>query len=242
MLLDIGTFRSSSIEDFRREEAARGCGGTRKPTQEEYDDSDINRHVHLTNEQVPWDPENADVGELEEAMLDTNDDLIIPDRKRDRTIMSLTQMERMHGHECAFQCDSDLGIALQSARHKVHIASINSGERKTFIRSNQLAQRWGISPKRAAKTLEATTQRMIRTQKGNKLVRRFKTNDRMLRYDRLSDNMYSDTMFSNKILNLKRPEKMKGERNVALPRPMHSFIPTTVIDRQNELCLSQPTK
>ena len=95
---------------------------TRKPTQEEYNDSDPNRHVHLTNEQVPWDPENTDVGELleEEVMLDTNDDLIIPDRKRDRTIMSLTQMEQMHGHECDFQCESELGMALQSAKHKVH--------------------------------------------------------------------------------------------------------------------------
>ena len=51
----------------------------------------------------------------------------------------------------------------------------------------------------AKKTLKVTTQRGIRTVLYPTLDRRFKTNDKMLRYSRLNTNMYADTMFTSKI-------------------------------------------
>ena len=103
------------------------------------DDSYPDRHIHLTDEQVPWDPENDDAGTLEESMLDT-DNQLINDRPKDRTIMSLTQMENQYGHDLDFRCKTDLGIALRLNKQTIQVRSINSGECKTFIRSNQLAQ------------------------------------------------------------------------------------------------------
>ena len=47
-------------------------------------------------------------------------------------------------------------------------------------------------------TLKATTQRGIRTMLHPSLNRRFKTNDRMLRYRRLNTDMYTDTMVASK--------------------------------------------
>ena len=56
-----------------------------------------------------------------------------------------------------------------------------------------------MGPEMAKKTLEVTTQRGIRTILAPTLDRRFKTNDKMLRYSRLSTNMYTDTMFASKV-------------------------------------------
>ena len=50
----------------------------------------------------------------------------------------------------------------------------------------------------AKKTLKVTTQRGIKTALYPTLDRRFKKNDKMLRYSRLNTNMYTDTMFASK--------------------------------------------
>ena len=60
----------------------------------------------------------------------------------------------------------------------------------------QLAQRWGCSLENAERTLKCTTQRGVRTVLNPALSRRFRTNDRQLRYNRLRTHMYTDTMFS----------------------------------------------
>ena len=59
-----------------------------------------------------------------------------------------------------------------------------------------LASRWGIDPHKAMNTVKRTTQRGVRSCLHPALSRRFPTNDRMLRYDRLPHTMFTDTMFS----------------------------------------------
>jgi hypothetical protein len=68
---------------------------------------------------------------------------------------------------------------------------------KNIITSDRLAKTWGIGIEAAKRTrTKATTQRGVRSVTHPSLTRRFRTNDRQLRYRRLNTNMYTDTMFS----------------------------------------------
>ena len=69
--------------------------------------------------------------------------------------------------------------------------------RKPSIDLIVLAKRWGITPEKAQKTIQATTQRGIRTMLHPLLSRRFRTNDRNLRYQHLAHSIFSDTMFAS---------------------------------------------
>jgi hypothetical protein len=59
-----------------------------------------------------------------------------------------------------------------------------------------LAKNWGIGLEAAKRTRLVTTQRGIRRMIHPSLNKRYKTNDRQLRYRRLLVLMYTDTMFS----------------------------------------------
>jgi len=55
-------------------------------------------------------------------------------------------------------------------------------------------KRWNIGLKAATQTIQVTTQRGIRTILHPTLARRFRTNDRQLRYRRLPCEMFTDTL------------------------------------------------
>ena len=57
-----------------------------------------------------------------------------------------------------------------------------------------LAKNWGIGLDAARRTVETTTQKGVRTILHPTLSRRFRTNDRQLRYRRLSHDMFTDTL------------------------------------------------
>ena len=63
----------------------------------------------------------------------------------------------------------------------------------------ELANIWGISPELAKRTLDSTTQLCIRTNTKADLTRRYRTNDRMLRYNRLNTIVFMDTFFATKL-------------------------------------------
>ena len=76
------------------------------------------------------------------------------------------------------------------------VASVASGIRKPCIQAAKLAKNWGIGLETATRTVEATTQRGLRTVLHNTLSRRFRTNDRQLRYRRLTNEVFTDTLES----------------------------------------------
>lgn len=80
-------------------------------------------------------------------------------------------------------------------RANCHVSSVyaRTGTTSNGLTAEQLARNWRIPLAKAKQTIEVTTQRGIRT-RPNDLIRRFKTNDRMLRYNRLTSTMYTDTM------------------------------------------------
>ena len=59
-----------------------------------------------------------------------------------------------------------------------------------------LAKRWNIPLDRSKTTVLATTQRGVRHVTNTSIMRRFPTNDRMMRYNRLPHPMFTDTLLA----------------------------------------------
>ena len=71
--------------------------------------------------------------------------------------------------------------------------------RKPSIDPKVLTKRWGITPEKAKKTIQATRQKGIRTMLNPLLSRQFRTNDRYLHYSHLAHPVFSDMIFSSKM-------------------------------------------
>ena len=80
------------------------------------------------------------------------------------------------------------------------ICGVSSGENKYPITEKGLMERWRIRKEEATATVLATTQRLVRSLLEPTLNRRYKTNDRILRYFRIQTDMFMDTYFSSKKL------------------------------------------
>ena len=87
-----------------------------------------------------------------------------------------------------------------AANVNTHLVSSTSAfktsNRKHKTTPEQLVKTWGIGIETAKRTLQSTTQRGIKTVANPSISRRFRTNDRQLRYRRLASDMFSDTMFA----------------------------------------------
>ena len=70
--------------------------------------------------------------------------------------------------------------------------------KKPKVTAQQLATRLNIPIEMAKKTLRVTTQLATRTSNEPSLTRKYRTNDRMLRYLRLHCDTFMDTFFSSK--------------------------------------------
>ena len=89
--------------------------------------------------------------------------------------------------------------ATDAERHRMEdvpdLRTFHSKARKTSVDPRDLAEKWGISFAKAAKTLKATTQRMLRSAL-LPLSRRYRA-DRMFERPRIKGTMYSDTYIGN---------------------------------------------
>lgn len=104
--------------------------------------------------------------------------------------------------------DDNFGLALEAnvqvaltrtcdSPERYNVSRVYTGKRRGAVDHITLANRWGISIEKAKNTVKRTTQLGVRTVLHPSLSRRFRTNDRMLRYRRFQHNLYSDTMFSS---------------------------------------------
>jgi hypothetical protein len=75
-------------------------------------------------------------------------------------------------------------------------STFKTSNRKNKITPEQLVKAWNIGLEKAKRTLKSTTQRGIKTVANPSISHRFQTNDRQLRYRRLANDMFSDTMFA----------------------------------------------
>jgi hypothetical protein len=86
---------------------------------------------------------------------------------------------------------------LDDINMNLNISLVKSEMRdKAGVDAATLANNWGIGLEAAKRTRLVTTQRGIRIMIHPSLIKRYKKNDRHLRYRRLPVTMYTDTMFS----------------------------------------------
>ena len=79
-------------------------------------------------------------------------------------------------------------------RQNVQVSMTKPSNRQSSLTPEKLARTWKISLRRAQNTLRATTQRATMTLANPAISRRFKTNDRSLRYKRIPYDIYTDTL------------------------------------------------
>jgi hypothetical protein len=93
--------------------------------------------------------------------------------------------------------DGTLLAELDENNLNLNVSMVKSEMRdKGGIDSATLATNWGIGIEAAKRTRLVTTQRGIRRMVHPSFTKRYKTNDRQLRYRRLQVTMYTDTMYS----------------------------------------------
>jgi transposase len=185
---------------------------TRKPTIQEFEEG---HRFELTYESPDWDPQDPALEEQEAAMTDRLGHVRpTGDRRKSRIISSVNceNVARTQAQTVAdrtSQCSAVLADIsntlvdddfLRALRQNVNVSATKSKTmKKKMISPEKLAQNWSIGIEAAKRTVEVTTQRGVRTVSNPALSRRFRTNDRQLRYRRLRGTMFSDTMESSVI-------------------------------------------
>ena len=180
----------------------------RKPTKEEWENTDDAYIWEMTAESPTWNPSDTRFQEQEDAMVDYEGKM-----KADQGWGAKRTVAALHSMPQQSQPSDDFGIALEStvipdiwkdperserptAKQKRTAATITSGKKQKATSAKRLAKNWGIGLEMAQQTIEATTQKGLRTILHTTLSRRFRTNDRQLRYRRLSHDVYTDTLES----------------------------------------------
>ena len=173
---------------------------TRKPSMREYEDDNI-QNIAMTSELPDWEPSEADFAEQEAGMTDFRGQVL--DREtieRGRSVISsVSTGSDINGNDIIsidFTADNNFGNALADT---IKVSRVGVSKGKVGVTAQRLSKNWNISPEAAKRTVERTTQRGVRTTLNPSLSRRYSTQDRFLRYNRLQHDMFTDTMKSNVI-------------------------------------------
>jgi Reverse transcriptase (RNA-dependent DNA polymerase) len=177
---------------------------TRKPTIEEFESLP---HLCLTNADVPYDPADPTFAQQEHSLaqevLQTGGRIgAAPPSRRLCSVSKTLSIARMvgTGQDRVARSLNDIsptfddGAFLESL---VHISALRRNSTRPQFDPDILARNWGIDRRTARRTVDVTTQRGVRTVLHPTLSRRFRTNDRQLRYRRLAIDCFTDTLISN---------------------------------------------
>ena len=166
---------------------------TRKP-----DDKELQtcQHLHLTPDMPDWNPHTEIYKDQEDSMLDYKGDLRA--RQQSDAQAYISSVNQSVSTVCTDPnifanqlCDSFPTDDLFRA-----VSGVQS-TRSEGVTPMELAGRWNIGLDTAKRTLQATTQLCTRSTNPT-LSRRFSANDRMLRYPRVSTDVFMDTFFASK--------------------------------------------
>ena len=171
----------------------------RKPTIAEWENEAAYPHIDLTAEEPIWDPQSADFSEMEDRMIDFRGQVMCrTSTARGRMVINSLSVS-LQVSAVDVTDDENFGLLLESKAcvlssiSKVGVAKSKSSQQ---IDHMTLSKKWGISPEKAKQTIQRTTQRGIRTVLHPSLSRRFRTNDRALRYRRLPHPVFGDTLIA----------------------------------------------
>jgi len=216
--------------------------------------------LHLTSETLTWDPSTTLYEEQETAMIDYSGNIMSNAAVRGPSqTLIINELHSLTTDMADITHDYNFHQVLAS---HVVISSVNANlnghvplHRSAPIDFKTLAARWMVSPERAKRTVHLTTQRGVRTCLNPTLARRFLTNDRRLRYERLPHTVFTDTMFAgtpscsgNKCAQVYstsfgwarvHPMTPKGEAHETLSLLFHrdGVPPTMVLNGSKEQCL-----
>ena len=79
-------------------------------------------------------------------------------------------------------------------KYPVRVKVLHTSKRRKYLSPQLLARRWGTHLETAKRTLDATTQRGVSSILNPTMNRRYRTNNRQLRYRRLSHDILTDTL------------------------------------------------
>lgn len=156
---------------------------TRLPTSDEINNC---LHVILTSS-VDWDPYSEDFNRQEATALKKNQGFIASVHQEPVDCYSESN-DVLSGVSSALSDDAFLSLQANC------ISSMKSKMRRSNQTAEALAAKWCIGLEAAERTLQATTQRFIRTAQ-HPIHRRYRTKQQQFRYNRLNTRFYSDTMF-----------------------------------------------
>ena len=166
---------------------------TRKPTKEEFTSCP---RFDLTFEAPIWDPHSEIFKQQEEVLLHNHgmlqewehDDARMPRR----FIWAFDSYVSTSYIQFLDDPTHNLSIVLEDGVNT--ISSISTKKGRPSVSPYDLAKRRGIGLETAKKTLLCTTQRGLHTTPNPLLSQRYRTNDWMFRYKRLSTDIFTDTM------------------------------------------------
>jgi hypothetical protein len=186
------------------------CFPTFKPTQLEFETCD---RYELTYESPEYDPSATTFHDQEAGMVDSWGNIKVSGdfHPKRRQVCSLRQKEEEITHLSSKYSDTsaklqDLSAVLDDGTLLAELDENNLNLNVSMVKSEMrdkggidaatLVKNWGIGIEAAKRTRLVTTQRGIRRMVHPSLTKRYKTNDRQLRYRRLPVTMYTDTMYS----------------------------------------------
>jgi transcription initiation factor TFIIIB Brf1 subunit/transcription initiation factor TFIIB len=186
------------------------CFPTFKPTQLEFETCD---RYELTYEYPEYNPSAKTFHEQESSMMYSWGNIKVSGdcHPKRRQVCSLRQKEaeirllssKYSDTSAKLQDlssvldDGKLLAELDDNNFNLNISLVKSEMRdKAGVDAATLAKNWGIGIEAAKRTRLVTTQRGVRRMIHPSLTKRYKTNDRHLRYCRLPVTMYADTMYS----------------------------------------------
>jgi hypothetical protein len=151
--------------------------------------------------QASWDPHSADFAEHETIADGQSDRSISAVASIASSIYSL-KMQRIENLVLQPASLMDGLDFTRLAQETVTISSTMSGKRQSTVQKEELARLWGVGLEAAERTIQATSQLVVRNAL-HPIQRRFRTEVAQLRYNRLGGRhgqFYSDTMCGPKSL------------------------------------------
>ena len=207
-------------------ENTASCIPTRKPTGSELKKKE-GEYLLLTPNTPYWNPHTEDFKLQEMDMVDYNG--FIKERKsKTHLIESVLQLVASNIERSSVNKTTDSTQFVNAVElldevvSGINIDSVYSGTRKKRLNAKIIARRLNIPYEMAKRTLRSTTQLGVRVYDDPTLTRKYRTNDRLLRYTRLLYDSFMDTMFSavRSIRHFKTCQVFATEFGHVFPVPM----------------------
>jgi len=186
---------------------------TRKPSNKELKDAE-GEYLLLTPNTQDWDPHTTVYRDQEYLMTDYNGHVKSNESSKKTIISSFNAKFNMDEYEASdvyssptyfinavsvlpiHECSrmNDLG---SSSGEQIHcVNGVSSSKSGIKVDERLMAKKLNIPLEMARKTILVTTQHAIRSGSNPSLTRKYKTNDKMLRYKRLNRVTFMDTIFA----------------------------------------------